>query len=379
MTTLKKFFGVGAPTVAIYSREATGLINPDLVVGFELETENCDAISTNALVSKADTFQINIERDGSLRGTAYEFISRPMRSKHALAAVEDFWSWAKFTEENYSDRCSVHVHVNCTDMQMEQISNVTLLYTIAEEILFEYVGGHRDSNIYCIPWSQCRAHFDLVQGFLTRPEYPLKKWNKYTALNLLPLTSIGTVEFRQMHGTADIEKLTRWVNIIGAIFKWAKEVSLKDLVAEIKTLNTNSQYETFFTRLIGGQLPYNEDYRSKLEAGVIFAKYSLISMSRPKGKEATVEVTPEPQAAVPRTVEATQQLQEAIARLRGEDRLRAAPADVQWRAVPATRPGAATRVVRGTGGLPYADVVRAAAVPAIDPVVWNTLTEEDSE
>lgn len=318
MTALRKFFGVNNPTVHTYKRAVEGLVNPTLVVGFELETEECGRLPSS-FASKADSMNIGVERDGSLRGTAYEFISRPMQSQHALAAIGDFIEWAGFTEENYSDRCSVHVHVNCTDMEMEQISNVALLYTIAEEILFEYVGGHRDSNIYCIPWSQCRSHFDLIQNFLTRPDFQLKKWNKYTALNLLPLSSIGTIEFRQMHGTADMEKITRWVNIIGAMFKWAKEVELKDLIGEIKTLNTTSQYETFFNRLVGSQLVYNDTYRAKLEAGVISAKYSLISASRPKNSKASDTVVldelPEVQAA-PRTRDANEELRAAIQRLR---------------------------------------------------------------
>jgi len=335
MTALRKFFGVNNPTVHPYKRAVEGLVNPALVVGFELETEECGRLPSS-FASKADSMNIGVERDGSLRGNAYEFISRPMQSQHALAAIGDFIEWAGFTEENYSDRCSVHVHVNCTDMEMEQISNVALLYTIAEEILFEYVGGHRDSNIYCIPWSQCRSHFDLIQNFLTRPDFQLKKWNKYTALNLLPLSSIGTIEFRQMHGTADMEKITRWVNIIGAMFKWAKEVELKDLIGEIKTLNTTSQYETFFNRLVGSQLVYNDTYRAKLEAGVISAKYSLISANRPKNSKASDTVTldeliPEVQAA-PRARDANEELRVAIQRLgegeirRGATRAQAQPA-----------------------------------------------------
>lgn len=286
MTKLNKFFSVPNPDTRTYHRTIDA-VNPGLVIGLELETENCGRRSATAWQGGAEDFNFRVDRDGSLRGTAYEFISHPMRSEHALPALQDFLIWSGFNDDNYSDRCSVHVHVNCTDLEMEQISNVALLYTVAEDILFEFVGGNRESNIYCIPWAHCRAHFDLIQSFLSNPTSQLKKWNKYTALNLIPLSSYGTVEFRQMHGTADFDKLQRWINIIGSIFRMAKETELNALIAEIKTLNTTSQYEQFFQRMIGGNLPYNDKYRSKMEEGVIFAKYSLISLSKKSNKKST--------------------------------------------------------------------------------------------
>lgn len=87
-----------------------------------------------------------------------------------------------------------------------------------------------------------------------------------------------------MNGTADMERLTTWINIVGALFNQAKSVPLKDLIAEIKSLNSTSHYEQFFSRVLANQLPYSDAYREKLEAGVIFAKYSLISM---EGKRRT--------------------------------------------------------------------------------------------
>jgi len=224
--------------------------------------------------------------------------------KHALAALSDFFKYTKFTEENYSDRCSVHVHVNCTNMRMEQISSVTLLYTIAEEILFEYVGHYRDTNIYCIPWSDCRAQFDLVSEFLGNPTTHLKSGISTRPLNLLPLTTQGTMEFRQMHGTSDHAKLTRWINIIGGMFKTAMEVPMDDLVKEIKTLNSTSQYESFFNRLVSSQLPYTEAYRQRLEAGVIMAKYSLIGLDKAGKREETMVVEEAPVAAPEPTLRA---------------------------------------------------------------------------
>ena len=273
-------WGVSPPTVYEH-KESVVCVNPELVIGYELETENCTA-SASGYTKIGDKTNFGVTVDNSLRGSAYEFISRPMKSKHALSALGEFLKQTGFNPANYTDRCSVHVHVNCTNLELEQVSAISLLYTVFEEILFEFVGHDRDSNIYCVPWNQCRMHFDLVQNFLADSNSVLRRWNKYTALNLLPLHTQGTIEFRQMHGTADMEKLTTWTNIIGAICKAAVEISLNDLIAQIKDLNNTSQYEAFFMQTLASQLPYNEVYRMKMEEGVIFAKFTLMNMTEKK-------------------------------------------------------------------------------------------------
>ena len=274
---------VKAPKLAQYKGKLD-CVNQGLIIGFELETEGCNEHTTRGWSETVAPFNFTVTQDGSLRGIAYEFLSKPMRSTHALAALTDFFAATKFDEANYSDRCSIHVHANCTDLELEQVSCLALLYSVLEDILFEFVGRDRDTNIFCVPWNQCRLHLNLVQRFLEDPRNTLRQWNKYTALNMIPLNSLGTVEFRQMYGTADMVKITKWVNIIGAMFKYAKEVPLNVLIDQIKSLNNTSQYEAFFNQVLGGQLPYNDLYRQRMEEGVILAKFSLMSRNKPKKK-----------------------------------------------------------------------------------------------
>jgi hypothetical protein len=264
---ISKLFGVSPPEVVKYKTEVA-CVNPGLVIGYELETENLRTRGS------CTAFNFEAKADGSLRGASAEYISKPMASTHALAAVGDFLKYNGYDATNYSDRCSIHVHANCTDLTREQVMALALVYTTMEEVLFSYVGHDRDSNIYCIPWSQCRMQQGLAENFLNGGS--LSNWNKYTALNLLPLKAFGTVEFRQMYGTADMNVITTWTNLIGALFNVATTTPLKDLIQLIKELNNNSQYEVYFARATGNQLPYNEQYRAALEDGIIMAKYALI-------------------------------------------------------------------------------------------------------
>lgn len=288
---IQSLFALDNVLPCTYTREVA-CHNPDLIIGLELETENCslDGRAYNQLLAPLN---IDVTTDGSLRGAAYEFITRPMRSAHALAALTDYFAMTQFNEQNFTDRCSVHVHVNCLDLDQSEVSSVALLYTIIEEILMEYVGHNRDSNLYCIPWSHCRQHWDLVYRFLNDPGHTLKSWNKYTALNLLPLVRQGTIEFRQLYGTADMTVITQWINIIGSIMSYAKRTPLKVLMEQIKEMNTVSNYEVFFREVLSNHLPYNDIYRQKLEEGVVLAKYGMMSMTKkPSSKKAPVrEIT----------------------------------------------------------------------------------------
>lgn len=259
---------------------------PNQLVGIELEIENTNSwdgwhhyASTGELGVLGNLgFYTNI--DNSLRGTSAEYVTRPMRIDHTLFALTEFFRVTGYGPNNYSDRCSVHVHANCTDMTLEQVATLALLYSVVEEPLFEFIGNYRDTNIYCVPWYQCRNHTQVVFNCLKDPS-KMRGWQKYTALNLLPLTTQGTVEFRQMHGTADIVKLTQWINIIGAIMTDAKRRDLAGLKSELEQLNTTSQYHTFFEQTLGNQLVYNPVYAEKLERGIIQAKYSLMSRETP--------------------------------------------------------------------------------------------------
>jgi hypothetical protein len=283
--TISATFGVKPPVVFGYKEIHPKVINPKLIIGYELEIETTDTWDGHSEYRHDGESRVmnkmgwTITTDGSLRGVNNEFISKPMYSENALASLNNFFKVTGYGEENYSDRCSVHIHANCTDLTKEQVAALCLLYSVVEEPLFKFVGAYRDSNIYCIPWYQCRNHAEVVSNCIENPGL-FARWQKYTALNLLPLTVQGTVEFRHMHGTADFGKLETWTNIVGSLIKNATERPLAEIQEEITNLNTSSNYKSFFERTLSGLLPFEDEYRATLENGVILAKYSLINREK---------------------------------------------------------------------------------------------------
>lgn len=281
------------------SAKRISTVNDGLIAGLELEIENLP-LGQDAYIDIAGRFWSVVE-DGSLRprGAAWEFVSRPATLSVMLGELAVLISKLRLTPANYTDRCSVHVHTNVQDFTQDQLAGLSLVYPVFEEVLFQYVNHYkkleeqgycRDTNLYCIPWSSCRMNRRFINNLFSSPDTPVANWQKYTALNLRPIREHGTVEWRHMHGTCDMEKLTTWVNIIGAIMKYAKETPLENIIKTIKVMNDVSTYKAFFEEVLLGTLPYEEQYRALLREGILNAKYSLINFD-PNAKPAAKKVS----------------------------------------------------------------------------------------
>lgn len=274
---------------------------PDQIVGLEIETEGCTLTDEQYATRISKLWEV--KTDGSLRGRAYEFISKPAEIKILIPELADFYVKTGFREENYSDRCSIHVHTNISDMTVTQVAALCLVYSVVEELLFEFVnhynvtdprGKYRDTNIYCVPWSQCRMNHNMVQTMFADVNYAFKRWQKYTALNILPARTLGTFEWRHMHGTANMDKLTKWLNLIGSIMDYCKKNEFDAIVKLIKELNDTSAYRQFFGSVLGDYLPYNDTYAKAIEQGIVNAKYAIIGLKDNKPVD-RVTHPPEPE------------------------------------------------------------------------------------
>lgn len=258
------------------SKQAVPVDNadPSRLYGLELEIEG---------VREWDTMVVPgmyTEEDGSLRNNGREFITQPMSFSILSHVLTSFFNKTKFTAANYSERTSVHVHANCADLEPDQLATVCLLYQVFEKLLFNFVGGDRDKNIFCVPWSETNITFNCLKDFADTGNLGhLKSWHKYTALNLLPLFAQGTIEFRHMPGNPDKDHILTWVNLIGSLFSYAQKHTFKETKLRLQNLNTSSEYalilDLVFTKWAGALK--QGLYISQLEEGVLAFKYAFIS------------------------------------------------------------------------------------------------------
>ena len=280
MTRVIDYWGMGAVENVMLKDKSYSehpiykLSNPDLIVGIECEIEGWSVEDELRHVG------FHFETDGSLRNNGMEAITKPTKSKYVPALLESLYKHYKITENNYSQRCSTHVHVNCQDMTLEQVKLLALLYQVLERPIFGFIGHDRQDNIFCVPWSQCNLSVDFAHRFIYDPNYTVRSWQKYTALNLLPLRDRGTVEFRHLEGTCDVERITAWLNIIGMMHKYAREHDYSDFKDTIMNMNSVSNYGAFIESVLGEHsrhLTSLPTYQEDISLGVVDCKLCMLS------------------------------------------------------------------------------------------------------
>jgi hypothetical protein len=260
----KKSFSEG--TIAVAAKE--------LIVGLELEIE---AFPTHKEFAYGG---MTFSNDNSLRNGGIEVITEPVHVKHVENLLAGFFKHFGITEENYSERCSLHVHMNVCDITVDHLASLALLYQLFERGLFTYIGHGRGNNIFCVPWCQANINVNLVNVIRKQDWYSLRNWQKYTALNLLPIQHQGTVEFRHLHGTCDVAHIVEWLNLIGSMYNYAMKTPVDELQELICALNTNSAYEVFLNAVFGEYakvLTAQPDFHIAMEQGVIDCKLMLTS------------------------------------------------------------------------------------------------------
>ena len=192
--------------------------------------------------------------DNSLRNNGVEFVSAPLRADQLEGAFAQLKQSIN-TNHNFSPRTSVHVHMNVRDMTINQINNLLIVYTVVEDLLFNYAGESRKNNVFCIRL-QDTNYIDNMRLFQDNPTEAVHSWNKYTALNLHPIADKGTVEFRHMRGTLDVDVLLTWVNLLSCIKTFAKDNTTSHIFQQVMMLNAESNYEMFLYHVFGDYTKY---------------------------------------------------------------------------------------------------------------------------
>lgn len=183
----------------------------DTAVGIEIEVENLQETGYN--------FKLwDTVHDGSIVN-GVEFVSKPVWGTAIKDALDEMRVLFKEHDPYLSFRTSVHVHVNALDMTPEQLEHFVILYLMYELPLFrlhEHWG--RYDNIFCVPARKSikvqDGYAQLLQDLTANRVRPDYVGYKYSAFNPNALARFGTMEFRHMGGTADMDEVDKWINIL---------------------------------------------------------------------------------------------------------------------------------------------------------------------
>lgn len=231
-------------------------LNPIVAdVGLEVEVEATLKLPQLEIGHNNDYWSTHT--DGSLRGIAAEYVSKPIEEKDIIPALDCLRFNLKHSQVKNSVRAGVHVHVNCQEMTEDELIKYIALYTIFEIPLVEYCGDSRVGNAFCLRMCDAEGAIDIITSFIRKgvANTVLNDGLRYGALNPISLRKFGTLEFRSLGTQWPFKNIEVWCDILLRLREVSKTFeSLAHIIDTFEAEGTeqftknifDKHYKTFF-------------------------------------------------------------------------------------------------------------------------------------
>jgi len=257
------------------------VVDKNTYLGIEVEVENVQTFHNISPYWR-------ITEDGSLRNNGREFITPPIRAWRVEQALTTLFEQQINKDVDFSERTSIHIHMNIRTLTVAQLEALVITYLLFERSMFNFVEKRRYNSVFCVP--VCETQMGKYLERLILNGNPIFSWQKYTALNLLPITEKGTIEFRHMQGTKDIKKLMTWINLILCLKKFALRNDPEYIWHRVTTLNTTSEYRMFGEEVFGTLIEeiYTNNFNNEVEKCSIYIKNQCLTNFFKEGIKSTI-------------------------------------------------------------------------------------------
>ena len=257
-------------------QESRDFVEPRTIIGVEVELEGMHEASNFArngiprkIVDEIEDFSYdsdnngvkfgtgywNVISDGSLREGGVEFVSKKLFGQDLVFALDELDSYLTantIPNSKPSDRCSIHIHLDVTDLNKNEYARLLIDYAVFENVLFHYCGLDRKENLYCLPFARSDDFKRTLSNILTSvsKDIDFRKYvngfSKYSALNLKATSTYGSLEFRLHAGTYDMMRVKQWINIIMCLKKNCRRNTAHNLHREISRHGVTNYLEKVF-------------------------------------------------------------------------------------------------------------------------------------
>lgn len=162
----------------------------------------------------------NVVADGSLKAEeALEYvIPVPTDLNGVKKAIDDLQQAFVKRKAVYYDsvRAGVHVHLNVQQYLLKDFFRLVIAYYILEDVLVSWCGPTREGNLFCLRLRDAEwLLFQLREAIKAQNWKVLNTENiRYASLNYLSLFKYGSIEFRCMRSTPEMQNVIRWVEIL---------------------------------------------------------------------------------------------------------------------------------------------------------------------
>lgn len=191
------------------------------------------------------------ERDASLTSgfEAHEYVfNTPLSldaSVKALEALGEAYK-ARGSQVMETETSGVHIHLNVQDYTPREFFTLATTYFVLEELLLTFCGEFRQGNHFCLSSQHAEGQvYELIQSAINRKFGNLnKEIIRYSSFNVYSLFKYGSVEFRAMRGTGDLEAIREWLEIIDRVRIGAKQFKNPQEVILSMSLNGEKNFIT---------------------------------------------------------------------------------------------------------------------------------------
>lgn len=257
-------------------REAIDLVEVKGKVGIEIEIEGVKLPDDNCTRSNSDYWKADL--DGSLKAAeAFEYVLRhPISILSVKPALEELWGiFDRLNSEIFeSPKAGVHVHLNVQDFTINELVNLITLFFIFEKPLVKYCGSDREGNLFCLRASDASDMIPhIISVIKTKKLGSFKNDDyRYSSINLKSVAEYGSVEFRTMRSTADMDAILSWVKILWDLYRAAK---VFDNPRQIICAISGDGYDTFAKSIFKTTyhlIPVEDTFEQDIYEGICHAQ-----------------------------------------------------------------------------------------------------------
>jgi hypothetical protein len=135
-------------------------------------------------------------------------------------------------------------------MTPKQLFTFITTYFVLEELLVTYCGPAREGNHFCLRAKDAEWIInELITAATTRKLKNLDTDTlRYCSLNIISLFKYGSIEFRAMRGTRDLDAIYEWVEILDRVR--VASLEFKQPSDVLSTMSFNGE-EDFIKRVLG--------------------------------------------------------------------------------------------------------------------------------
>lgn len=156
--------------------------------------------------------------EGSYEG-GYEIVSPPLSGPEGVEQVHKVLRVLREKGFAVNNTCGLHIHLEARDLSVKQIAAFVRAWHDNQELINWFVldGRRNDRETeYCSPIS--KYLLEQIESASTKRTLAWTCEERYYSVNLSPLTSFGTIEIRQHHGTLSSTEFESWLRFsIGII------------------------------------------------------------------------------------------------------------------------------------------------------------------